>query len=336
MTALLVASTGGHLSQLARLRPRIDALGDRRVVWVTFDKPQSRSLLRGEEVIHVPYTGPRDVNNVAGNAVRARGILRDVDPALVISTGSAISLSFLPLAAARGAECHYIESAARSDGPSLSGRLLSRTGKIRLYTQHRIWAREPWFYRGSVFDTWQPAPAVATPTIGRMVVSLGTIDYSFRRLVEKLVAITPPGVEVLWQTGATDVTGLPIQARATVPNAELDAAIAEADVVVSHSGIGSAIATLEAGRCPVLVPRERRHGEHVDDHQQQIAGELSARGLAVSSSVPALEWGDLLEAAALRAASDEPPSFDLMHRSRHSAMAPELASARPRTNVGVD
>jgi len=314
MTALLVASTGGHLSQLARLRPRIDGLGDRRVVWVTFDKPQSRALLRGEEVVHVPYTGQRDVINVAGNAMRARGILRDVRPDLVISTGSAIALSFLPLAAAHGAECHYIESAARTVGPSLSGRVLRRIGRIRLYTQHRVWAREPWSYRGSVFDAWQPAPAIATPSVRRMVVTLGTIDYSFRRLVERLMAIIPPDVEVMWQTGATDVSGLRIQARATVPNADLDAAIAEADVVVSHSGIGSAIATLEAGRCPVLVPRRRRHGEHVDDHQQQIAGELSGRGLAVSRSVADLAWSDLLAAAALRAESGQPPAFNLVHR----------------------
>jgi UDP-N-acetylglucosamine--N-acetylmuramyl-(pentapeptide) pyrophosphoryl-undecaprenol N-acetylglucosamine transferase len=335
MTALLVASTGGHLSQLARLRSRIDALGDQPVVWVTFDKPQSRSLLRGEDVIHVPYTGPRDVNNVAGNAVRARGILRDVDPELVISTGSAISLSFLPLAAARGAEVHYIESAARSDGPSLSGRLLSRSGKIRLYTQHRIWAREPWFYRGSVFDTWQPAPTVTSPSVGRMVVTLGTIDYSFRRLVEQLIAIIPPGVEVLWQTGATDVAGLGIEARATVPNGELDAAIAEADVVVGHSGIGSAIATLEAGRCPVLVPRERRFGEHVDDHQQQIAGELSARGLAVTSTVADLRWDHLVEAASLRAVSGDAPAFEL-RQSQASSGSRDVTRPRPRTNVAVD
>ena len=315
-TALLVASTGGHLSQLARLRPRIGALNGRRVVWVTFDKPQSRTLLRGEEVIHVPYTGQRDVRNVVGNAIRARGILRETDPELVVSTGAAIALSVLPLAAARGAECHFIESAARADGPSMSGRLLSRGGRIQLYTQHRVWAQGPWRYRGSVFDTWQPAPPVAPAAIERVVVTLGTINYSFRRLLERLVSILPPDVEVLWQTGATDVTGLPIEAQASVPNAEFDGAVAAADVVVGHSGIGSAIATLEVGRCPVLVPREHRNDEHIDDHQQQIARELSARGLAVSRSVEELKWSDLLQAATLRAQSGEPPTFILEQPSR--------------------
>ena len=310
--AVLVASTGGHLSQLARLRPRIDALAGQRVVWVTFDTPQSRSLLRDEEVVHVAYTGQRDVVNVARNAWRARRILRELRPDLVISTGSAIALSFLPLAAARGARCHYIESAARTDGPSLSGRLLSRSRKIRLYTQHRVWSDDRWLYRGSVFDGWHPAPASASPDVRRMVVTLGTINYPFRRLVERLIAIIPAGVEVMWQTGATDVSGLGIEARASMPNAELGAAIAAADVVVSHSGIGSAIAVLESGRCPLLVPRERGFGEHVDDHQRQIAGELSARELAVSKPLGALGWSDVLAAAGMRAESAEPPAFELV------------------------
>jgi UDP-N-acetylglucosamine transferase subunit ALG13 len=97
-----------------------------------------------------------------------------------------------------------------------------------------------------------------------------------------------------------------------LPNAELAAAITAADAVVSHSGIGSAIAVLESGRCPLLVPRERRFGEHVDDHQRQIADELSARGLAVAKPVHRLGWSDVLAAAALRAESGRPPVFELV------------------------
>ena len=311
MTALLVASTGGHLAQLARLRHRFTALEGRPVVWITFDTPQSRALLNGQRVIYVPYTSQRDVKNVVANGFRARQILRDLRPQIVISTGAAIALSVLPLAASHRAECHYVESAARGDGPSLTGRLLRRDPRIRLYTQHSSWARGPWQYRGSVFDAWRPAPAVTSPTVSRAVVTLGTINYPFRRLLERLLAILPPDVEVLWQTGATDVTGLAIEGRRTVPHTELETAMAEADVVIGHSGIGSAISTLERGRCPVLVPRERAHGEHVDNHQRQIARELSARGLAITRSVAELRWSDLVDAAALRAVSGTAPPFEL-------------------------
>jgi UDP-N-acetylglucosamine--N-acetylmuramyl-(pentapeptide) pyrophosphoryl-undecaprenol N-acetylglucosamine transferase len=114
---------------------------------------------------------------------------------------------------------------------------------------------------------------------------------------------------VLWQTGATDVTGLAIDAVDTVPAADLEQAIAEADLVVSHSGVGTALATLEHGKCPVLLPRRRDHGEHTDDHQRLIAQELGRRGLAVWADPDRLRADDLLRAARLTAVRAAPPPF---------------------------
>lgn len=53
-TALLVASTGGHLEQLKRLEPRFAPAFD-QAAYATFDDPQSRSLLAGRDVHFVPY-----------------------------------------------------------------------------------------------------------------------------------------------------------------------------------------------------------------------------------------------------------------------------------------
>ena len=58
----------------------------------------------------------------------------DIDT--VVSTGSGIALSYMPLARARGIPCHYMESAARSDGPSRTGRILCRVHGVHLYTQY--------------------------------------------------------------------------------------------------------------------------------------------------------------------------------------------------------
>ena len=72
----------------------------------------------------------------------------------------------------------------------------------------------------------------------------------------------------------------------------------EADVVVAHAGVGTALAALEVGKCPVLVPRRLAHGEHVDDHQVQIASELGeSRPRGVGRRRP-LRLEDLLTAAA--------------------------------------
>ena len=134
MRNLLVASTGGHLAELHRLRPRI--LGeDEEAVWVTPDSDQSRSLLRGESVVHVRDVPPRAYAAVLANSLSAVRIVRGSGAERVISTGAGIALSFLPLARALGLSCHYIESAARITGPSTTGRLLRASGTAHLYTQ---------------------------------------------------------------------------------------------------------------------------------------------------------------------------------------------------------
>ena len=71
MTTLLVASTGGHLKQLHRLHRRLDGIeGPFR--WATFDTPQSRSLLAGEDVDFVHFVGGRDPGNVLRNVPLVR------------------------------------------------------------------------------------------------------------------------------------------------------------------------------------------------------------------------------------------------------------------------
>ncbi|HTA35687.1 MAG TPA: glycosyltransferase [Solirubrobacteraceae bacterium] len=319
MSTLLVSSVGGHLAELHRLLPRLEGI-ERERVWVTFDTPQSRSVLDGEDVRFVAYTGPRDLVNVLRHSsVAMRMFAGRHQFSSVVSTGSGIALSFLPIARLRGAQCHYIESATRSLGPSLTGRMLSRLGGISLYSQYRQWARPPWIFSGSVFDTFSPGPQqpCARP-IGRAVVTLGTMeDYEFRALLERALAVLPDGVEVLWQVGCTDVAGLPISAHRQLPARELRAAIAEADVVIAHAGCGSSLDALAAGKMPVLIPRRGAYGENVDDHHALIAEELDRRGLAVARSVERLCLDDLLLAArgSVRAEAQAPP-FKLELRNR--------------------
>jgi UDP-N-acetylglucosamine--N-acetylmuramyl-(pentapeptide) pyrophosphoryl-undecaprenol N-acetylglucosamine transferase len=311
MTTLLVASTGGHLKQLHRLHRRLTGVeGPFR--WATFDTPQSRSLLDGETVEFVRFVGGRDPFNLLSNAPAAHRMIRDRDVQTVVSTGSSMALPFFALGRAHRLKCHYIESAARSDGPSVTGRLMSRIPGICLYSQYPGWAAGRWDYRGSVFDSFVAESAPEPPPAGlaRVVVTLGTFrGYGFVRLVERLLEVLPPDAEVLWQTGDTDTSALGIDGHHAIPERDLTQAMREADVVIAHAGVGTALAALEVGKCPVLVPRRLAHGEHVDDHQIQIADELARRGLAVSVEADALTHDDLLAAAgrAVTTVAHDPP-----------------------------
>ena len=326
LTTLFVASTGGHLKQLHRLHRRLHGV-DGPFRWATFDTPQSRSLLTGEQVDYVHFVGGRDPGNVLRNIPLVHGLLRSHDIDTIVSTGSAMALPFYALGRARGLKLHYIESAARSDGPSKTARMIARIPGVNLYTQYPAWADAKWRFRGAVFDSFDPSnePLPFDSGIRRVVVSLGTFKgYGFERLVRRLCEILPSEVEVLWQTGDTDVKGLGIKSHHSLPERELSAAIAAADVLVAHAGVGTALTALELGRCPILVPRRFHHGEHVDDHQTQIAGELSRRGLALTTDADDLTLSDLVIAAATRVATlPEDPPFELMGApARGPATAP--------------
>ncbi|MEQ3549111.1 glycosyltransferase [Pseudonocardia nematodicida] len=305
MTTLFLSSTGGHLHELDELAAR---LPPGRRLWVTHENAQSTSLLAGRDVEYLPYVRPRSPADVARCLPVARRLLRTHDLTAAVSTGSSIALGFLPYLAAHGVACHYVESAARTVGPSLTGAVLARCPRIRLWTQYAHLADSRWQHAGSVFDAYVPAavPARDGHRI-RVVVTVGTA-HPFRRLVEHLVPLLAPGgpleratgrpVEVTWQTGSTPVDDLPITANPLLPAADLDTALARADIVVAHAGAGSALAAFAAGRAPVLVDRRARFGEAPDDHQSQLAPELARRGLALARSVEEVQVADLLWARA--------------------------------------
>jgi UDP-N-acetylglucosamine transferase subunit ALG13 len=295
---LLVAMAGGHLAQLYELAPRLPFAVD-DAVWVTVDTAQSRTLLAGLDVRFARFVRSRDFVGVARNAWFARDLFRAGPVSAVVSTGSSIALSFLPLAAARRIPAYFVESAARFDGPSMSGKLLARVPGVRTYTQSPSWAGGRWRYVGSVLDQFSATALASPPAVRKLVVTVGTAaeGFGFRALFERLVEIVPPSCSVVWQVGSTDLSGLGIDGRSGIPSEELVGLQRSADAVVAHAGTGSALAALGAGRLPVLVPRRKARGEAVDDHQLQIARELDERGLAIGCEVDDLDWATIERAA---------------------------------------
>jgi UDP-N-acetylglucosamine:LPS N-acetylglucosamine transferase len=118
---LLVGSSGGHLLQLVQLR---DEWPRERRAWVTFDKPDARSLLAGEEVVYAHHPTNRSVRNLLRNLVLAFFVLRRLKPRAVVTTGAGVAVPFCYLGRLLGIRIVYIESFSRIVEPSLTGRLV--------------------------------------------------------------------------------------------------------------------------------------------------------------------------------------------------------------------
>lgn len=276
---LVAASTGGHLDEMVRLSDSL-AMSDESV-WVTFDTPQSRSLLAGRNVVHLDYVSPRDVRAVVTGARTMRAFLEsDAEFDAAVSTGSGIALSVLPMTRMRGIESVYVESSCRFDGPSLTGKMLSRVPGITCLSPGRLWSRQ-WDRGPSVFGRFEVRNASAPPS-PRILVSVGTIrPYRFDSLIDSVGATGLTDSQTVWQVGATERSDLSGTVVEELPAKDFERFIDECDVVVTHAGIGNVLRILDRGKLPVVVPRRRGRGEHVDDHQLELCKTLVQNGIGL-------------------------------------------------------
>lgn len=297
-----VATTGGHLVQLTHLARLLEPERHEDGLWITHRTPQSESMMAGRDVRFVPFVHARRVHEVLLGTPRLLAMLRRAGVDRVYSTGAAVSLAALPLAPLVGARPVFVESLARADGPSVAGKVHERLPWVRRFTQYPANAGPRWAHEFSLLDTFALAPPVPTRP-RRVLVSVGTArPWGFESLLRRVKDLLPADADVLWQTGATDATGLDLPGTVVegMSDDEFVVEIGRADVVVSHAGVGTFVRCLEQGKAPVLVPRRASRGEHVDDHQLQIAEVAAQRGLAVVREVDQLSAHDLESAAGLR------------------------------------
>jgi UDP-N-acetylglucosamine--N-acetylmuramyl-(pentapeptide) pyrophosphoryl-undecaprenol N-acetylglucosamine transferase len=148
------------------------------------------------------------------------------------------------------------------------------------------------------------------------------------RLVEQLNQQLPDDAEVVWQLGHTpaipNMKG--VRVEQFISHNELADAMAAADVVVCHAGVGSALTAMAAGRFPIVVPREESRGEHIDDHQAEIAAGLESLGLAISRSPDEVTLSVLLAAASQTVSSTSSPAPLTLKKSRRRRSASPHAS----------
>jgi UDP-N-acetylglucosamine transferase subunit ALG13 len=266
-------------------------------VWVTDTTAQSTSLLAGERVVALPNRPPRAYFGVLRDAVRLLREFRRGGIDHVYSTGAQVALSAMLAARVHGVPFSYIESGTRVRELSATGRVLEKVPGIRRYVQYPFAANERWRFAISVFEGFRVVPAEPRPGAPRVVVTVGgNAHYGFERLVRHLHTVIPADWDVLWQVGPSDVSDLGIQTVVSMPNAKLRAAIADADVVISHAGTGSILTALTLGKKPIVIPRRAAHGEHVDGHQDDLAAHVEAEGLAIVREADGVSLADLEDA----------------------------------------
>ena len=103
--------------------------------------------------------------------------------------------------------------------------------------------------------------------------------YGFDRLIKEMDEIAGRmDEEVIMQIGETAYEPRNARYFRFASKEEMDGLYEDARVVVCHAGVGSILTALEHGKPVIAVPRRKKYGEHVDDHQLDIAGEMEKEG----------------------------------------------------------
>ena len=123
-----------------------------------------------------------------------------------------------------------------------------------------------------------------------ILVTIGLM-YGFDRLVKEMDEIAGRAdEEVIMQIGETAYEPKNAKYFRFASKEEMDGLYDDARVVVCHAGVGSILTALEHGKPIIAVPRRKKYGEHIDDHQLDIAGEMEKQGrITVVCDVEELE-----------------------------------------------
>jgi UDP-N-acetylglucosamine transferase subunit ALG13 len=114
-----------------------------------------------------------------------------------------------------------------------------------------------------------------------ILVTLGTQDKPFTRLLEALHQQCEQGLitdEIWVQSGFTHFSSPHFKLQAYFSQHELDQARANADILITHGGVGSILDGLKLKKRIIGVARLKTYREHINDHQEEILKQFEKDG----------------------------------------------------------
>lgn len=111
-------------------------------------------------------------------------------------------------------------------------------------------------------------------------VTVGTHEQPFNRLIEYIDELKKQNViceKVIIQTGFSSYEPKYCNWQKLYSFSKMNELVNEARIIITHGGPSSFIMPLQIGKIPVVVPRQKKYGEHVNDHQINFCREVAKR-----------------------------------------------------------
>lgn len=115
-------------------------------------------------------------------------------------------------------------------------------------------------------------------------ITLGSQKFQFDRLLRAVDQLIGQGAiteEVFAQSGASTYQPKHFSCTAYLEREALLEQIDRSDAVISHGGTGIIVTAIKRGKKVIAVPRLKKYGEHVDDHQIQLIRQFEEQQLII-------------------------------------------------------
>lgn len=125
-------------------------------------------------------------------------------------------------------------------------------------------------------------------------VTVGTHEQPFNRLIRKIDELKRDGLikdNVVMQTGYSTYKPQYCKWEKFFSYNEMHQYISKARIIITHGGPSTFIMPLQIGKIPIVVPRQRKFKEHVNNHQLMFVRAVSERykDLIVIENIESLE-----------------------------------------------
>lgn len=126
-------------------------------------------------------------------------------------------------------------------------------------------------------------------------VTVGTHEQPFNRLIKKVDDLVANGnikEKVIVQTGFSTYIPKHCEAHKMMSFEEMQRALKDARIVITHGGPSSFIEALQFGKVPIVVPRQEKFNEHVNNHQVDFTKLIAKR---MNNIIPVYNIDNLFE-----------------------------------------
>lgn len=120
-----------------------------------------------------------------------------------------------------------------------------------------------------------------------ILVTLGTQDKSFNRILKKIDKLIDEGIiteQVIVQAGYTKYESKNMEIFSLTSQDEMDKLVDNCSLLITHGGVGSIFSALKKDKKVIAVARLSKYDEHTNDHQLEVVKEFDSEGYIIDGT----------------------------------------------------